>query len=297
MNKVNLELYRIFLAVVAEGSFTSAARKLFISQPAVSQSIRQLEGQLGTRLFIRNVKGAALTAEGELLRQHAEAAIALLEAGEYKLDRLRRLQLGELRIGASDTVARHLLLPMLEAFVAQYPDISLGVQNGTSSELLHCLRQGRVDLAFLSMPYETEGLTVRPCLHVHDSFVAGPRYAQLGTLTPERLAGVPLIMLERQSNSRRCVDAALLEMGVSVAPEIELGAHDLLLDFAKIGLGVSCVVREFASEALAEGTLVELPLEPPLPRRYIAAVHLNEIPLPAPARTFLSMLLPPDTAG
>ena len=291
MNTVNLELYRIFLAVVQESSFTAAARRLFISQPAVSQSIQQLEKQLGAILFIRSVKGVRLSKEGEVLFRHVDAALALLESGEQKLDKMRHLQLGELRVGAGDTPTRHFLLPLLKRFTQQYPEISLSVRNGTTNELANYLRQGKIDLAFVSLPFDGGDMELHPCLNIHDIFVAGRRFEHLREgISPAQLSELPLIMLEKQANTRRIVDAALLEMGVQINVEIELGSHDLLLDFARNDLGVSCVVREFSRLELDLGDLFEIPLHPPLPTRTVAAAHLRDIPLPVPAKSLLEML-------
>lgn len=291
MNTVNLELYRIFLAVVQEGSFTAAARRLFISQPAVSQSIQQLEKQLGSILFIRSVKGVRLSNEGEVLFRHVDAALALLESGEQKLDKMRHLEMGELRVGASDTLTRYFLLPLLKEFTQQHPEISLSVRNGTTTELSSYLRQGKIDLAFVSLPFDGGDMELQPCLSIHDIFVANSRFAHLSEgITPAQLTELPLIMLEKQANSRRCVDNALLELGLQVNVEIELGSHDLLLDFARNGLGVSCVVQEFSRTDLQQGSLIEIPVCPPLPPRSIAAAHLKDIPLPVPAKAFLDLL-------
>ena len=290
MARVNLELYRIFLAVAGAGSFSSAARSLYISQPAVSQAIRQLEGQLGVTLFVRRARGVELSAEGKVLYHHAQAAVTLIDAGEEKIGRMERLQAGDLRIGAGDTITRHVLLPMLGKFSRQYPGIALSVRNGTTIETVGLLRSGSVDIAFVNMPCSEENLIVTPCMDVHDAFVAGAKFAPLKDgITPEDLANLPLIMLERQSSSRLAVDAALLRMGVQLAPGIELGSHDLLLDFARTGLGVCCVIKEFSQNELNDD-LFEIPLSPPMPSRSIGAAILADIPPSEPVKAFMKLL-------
>ncbi|HWQ51237.1 MAG TPA: LysR family transcriptional regulator [Terriglobales bacterium] len=290
MARVNLELYRIFLAVAGAGSFSSAARSLYISQPAVSQAIRQLEGQLGATLFVRRARGVELSAEGKVLYHHAQAAIALIDAGEEKLGRMERLQAGDLRIGAGDTITRHVLLSLLGRFSREYPGVALSVRNGTTAETVELLRGGGVDVAFVNMPCNEEGLVITPCMEVHDVFVAGLKYLPLKAgVTPEELAGLPLIMLERQSSSRLAVDAALLRMGVQLSPGIELGSHDLLLDFARTGLGVCCVIKEF-TEALLGDDLFEVPLNPPIPPRSIGVAVLADIPPSGPVKAFMKLL-------
>ncbi len=290
MSKVNLELYRIFLAVGAAGSFSAAARSLYISQPAVSQAMRQLEGQLGVNLFIRRARGIELSDEGAVLYHHVQSAIALIDAGEEKLGRMERLADGDLRIGGGDTITRHLLLPLLGRFSELHPGIALSVRNGTTQETLQMLRNGTVDVAFVNMPCDEEGIALTPCMKVHDIFVAGNGYKRyVQGITPDALTSLPLIMLEHRSSSRQAVDEAMLHMGVRLSPEIELGSHDLLLDFAKTGLGISCVIKEFSTFAM-DDDLFEIPLIPPMPERNMGMAVLEDIPPSATVKAFMELI-------
>ncbi|MFR1475768.1 MAG: LysR family transcriptional regulator [Hydrogeniiclostridium mannosilyticum] len=251
----DLELYRIFSAVAEAGSFSQGAARLFITQPAVSQAVRRLEAQLGVRLFVRGRRGAVLTAEGELLYQHASAAMRLLASGEQKLRRVQNLEAGQLKLGAADTTTKELLLPYISAFHQLHPGVQLMVTNRTSLQLVECLKAGQLDLAIVNLPIEDEALSTRSIRTVHDIFVAGHAFPQLKqkTVTPGELAGYPLIMLENAANSRRYVDR-FCRARVALAPEIELGAHELLSSFAAIGFGLACVVQEFCQKALKEET-------------------------------------------
>ena len=147
---VKLELYRVFRAVAEKGNISAAAQELYISQPAVSQSIRQLEEQLQIRLFSRGSRGVTLTGEGKLLLEYVRRGLGLLESGEEKLSQVRELLAGELTIGASDTVTKTYLLPKLEAFHKAYPDIRIRILNGTTRMVLDLLHAGQVDVAFAS---------------------------------------------------------------------------------------------------------------------------------------------------
>ena len=173
---VKLELYRIFRTVAEEESISAAAKTLFISQSAVSQSIHQLEEQLQVRLFSRQPRGVTLTGEGRVLYDYVRSAISLIETGEEKVQQTRELMMGELVIGASDTVTRSLLLPYLQRFHERYPAIRLKVLNGTSYEALQMLRAGQVDLAFASTPQESGNLQMQRCMALHNVFVAGRDY-------------------------------------------------------------------------------------------------------------------------
>lgn len=171
---VKLDLYRVFLTVAASGSITLAAEELYLSQSAVSQSVRQLERQLDTRLFLRSPRGVTLTEDGRLLFEYVRSAMGLLETGEDKLRQTRTLQAGTLVIGASDTVVSQFLLPHLDAFRRRYPNIRLRIVSGRSHKVLALLRAGRVDVAFASAPEDAPDLLHVPCFPTHSCFVAAP---------------------------------------------------------------------------------------------------------------------------
>ena len=146
---VKLELYRVFKEVAEVGNITAAAQALYISQSAVSQSIKQLERDLQTRLFARNSRGVTLTAEGQMLYEYVRSAMGLLETGEEKLSQTRELQMGQLTIGASDTVTSQFLLPYLDTFHKRHPAIHIQIVSGRSHKVLGLLRSGKVDIALL----------------------------------------------------------------------------------------------------------------------------------------------------
>ena len=271
---VKLELYRIFRTVAEEESISAAAKTLFISQSAVSQSIHQLEEQLQVRLFSRQPRGVTLTGEGRVLYDYVRSAISLIETGEEKVQQTRELMMGELVIGASDTVTRSLLLPYLQRFHEQYPAIRLKVLNGTSYEALQMLRAGQVDLAFASTPQESGNLQMRRCMALHCETDRAYTLAELSRF--------PLMLLERKSSARRYLERFFTRNGITLKPEIELCSHELLVDLAAIGLGVACVTREYALPALEAGTIRELRTIPEIPERSLSVCTLQDVS-PSPA--------------
>lgn len=290
---VDLELYRVFCAVADAGSFSQAARELYITQSAVSQTVRQLEGQLSRPLFVRGRRGAALTAEGKTLYEHIAPALTMIRTGEERLERMRQLREGELTIGANDTLSEHFLLPYLERFHAGYPGVRIRVVNRTSRQAIALLRSGKLDLALTNLPLtDVDDVETTECMQVHDVFVASEKFSALRgkKMALQELAACPLVMLERLSNSRRYIDEFFLQSGVQLAPEIELGAHDLLLEFAVIGLGVACVIREFAQEHLKSGKLFELELASPAPPRAVGLCTLKGMTPSFAAERFIAGL-------
>ena len=289
---IKLELYRVFKEVADEGSVSAAAKNLYISQSAVSQTIKQLEGQLGVRLFIRGTRGVTLTNEGKTLYTYVHSAISLIENGENKIAQTKNLELGELVIAASDTITSRYLMKYLKTFHGQYPKIRLRVMNGTSSEVISMLKVGKADIAFVNNPVEEDSVCVHSCLETHDVFAAAPNFDIdfEAEYTPAQIAHYPLILLEKRTNSRRYVDGSFIQNGAVATPEIELGSHDLLLELAKIGLGVTCVVREFSEEQLSSGELRELKVVPPIPQRYVALCSLKNVTPSAACAKFLELI-------
>ncbi|HAA25985.1 MAG TPA: LysR family transcriptional regulator [Ruminiclostridium sp.] len=288
---VRLDAYRIFYEVAKNRSFSEAAKSLYMTQPAVSQAIMNLERELDTRLFTRTSKGVNLTNDGRLLYEYVSSAINLISAGERKLAESRDLLTGEMKIGVGDTISRYYLLPYLEIFHKSSPNINLKIINRTTMELCAMLKSGEIDIAVCNLPVKDSALCVRKCIDIHDIFVCGEKYRYLcsSPVEPEELAKLPLIFLERKSNSRQYVEKYLASKGIKIQPEIELGSHDLLLEFAKYNFGVSCVIEEFSAEYLNSGQLYKIELTEEIPKRAIGFCYLKSVPLSNAARKFVSI--------
>lgn len=276
----SLDLYRVFAAVYEKRSFSEAARQLFVTQSAVSQSVKQLETMLGVQLFLRGKRAVTPSVEARQLYAMIAPAIGTICEAEERIERFKRLQEGFLRVGAADTVARHFLLPYLKRWNELHPGVRLQVVNRTSTEAFSLLSAGKLDVAFVNSPVDKSKFSVKKCLELHDVFIAGNAFSELKgkTITRKELCSYPLIMLEKLSNTRRSIDEEFMRSGITLNPEIDLGCHDLLVDFARINLGISCVTREFAA---IDGELFELKLDEPLPVReldlcWVDAGNLSE---------------------
>ena len=288
---VPLDYYRIFAAIVKEKSFSAAAHTLYITQPAVSQAVRRMEKELGARLFLRTKKGVTLTTEGEILSGYVSSALNLFNAGEQRVKKLAALSAGTLRIGASDTISRWFLAPYIEEFHRLYPNISISITNRTSTDILKLLSQGQVDIGYVNLPVEAEGLYTLSCRTVNDVFIAGEKYAALKErpLSLFELSAYPLIMLERASSSRRWVDRFFLSHGIALKAQIELGAHDLIAEYVRIGLGIGCVIEQFSSQSIEKDNLFTVRLNNPIPSRSIGVSYPIGIELSAAAKKFIAM--------
>ena len=289
----NLEYYKVFYHAARAGSLTVAAKELNISQPAVSQSVKQLESALGAKLFVRAAKGVRLTGEGELLYSYVAKGYEQIELGEQKLEQMRDLELGEVHIGASDMTLQFYLLPYLERFHEKYPHIKVVVSNAPTPETLHNLSDNKIDFGVVSTPFETKpGLRAVKVRDIEDVFVAGRKFIQYKNrmLDLQELEKMPLIFLEGVTSTRSYMEAFLQKNRVNVQPEFELATSDMIVQFALRNLGMGCVVRDFAQEYLESGRLFELRFNMIIPRRHFCVVTNEKIPLSAAARSLVELL-------
>ncbi len=288
--KTKLDYYRIFYETARFASFSAAANHLYISQSAISQCIHQLEKDLNTKLFVRSRRGVELTKEGSLLFQKVESAILSIEQGETLLARLHHLDSGSLEIAAADTITSHYLLPYLEQFHKLYPNIRIEMSNSYSYQMLKCVKNGSAELAFVNLPVFDDELCIKPCFEIHDIFVCGTEHELKDRYSWQEISDEPLILLETNSASRRYLNDRFYEKNIILEPQIEIAAHDLLLRFASIHLGVSCVVKEFSQEAINQNIVQEMNLYPPLPPRSIGYAYLRKNPLSLAAQAFLNLI-------
>ncbi len=283
-----LDLYRIFNVVSQNKSFSKAALELYMTQSAVSQSISKLENELDIQLFYRTSKGVELTSVGNLLYEHVNSAIGIIDVAEGKLLEFKQLKIGELRIGVGDTISRYFLLPYLEEFHFRYPGIKLTILNGTTTEICALIKSGRADLGICNLPIQDDNIQAIPCKEIQDIFVCGEKYKKI-TKNPigfEYLMKMPLIFLEKRSNSRMFVDNFLEKKGFQISPVFELGSYDLLIEFTRINLGISCIIKEFSMDYLNKGVLYEVLLEEEIPKRSIGICYLKNVSLSRAAKRF-----------
>ncbi|UUZ92079.1 LysR family transcriptional regulator [Paenibacillus sp. P25] len=265
----NYELYKVFYWAAKTGSLTQAAKALYLTQPSVSHAIKQLEDRFGITLFYRNSKGVALTKEGAILYSYIEQSQIYITLAEEKMAALKNLESGELRIGGADSLFKHYLLPYLEDYHEQHPGIRLHLNHGTTPEIISFLKEGRIDLGVVRMPMVDPQLEVKESFQLQDCFVAGARYAELQghVLSLDRSLQHPIILFSRNSRARMAITELFQSYGHQLKPEIEVGSVDLLVEFARKGLGISYVTREFVTKELEEGSLFEIQLDVRLPPR------------------------------
>lgn len=289
---INYELYKVFYHVAATLSFSEASKQLFISQSAVSQSVKVLEKKLNQTLFIRSTKKVQLTPEGEILLKHIEPAINLIQKGENQLLEANTLNGGQLRIGASDTICRYYLVPYLNQFHKAYPNVHIKVTNQTSIKCAKLLENGQVD--FIITNYPNSGLqssqNIRVINEFSDVFVANEEYFPLKdqVVSLQKLQTYPILMLERKSTTSEFLHHMFQKEQLDLVPEIELSSNDLLIDLARIGLGIAFVPDFCIPEN--DRDLFQVKLSEKLPTRQMVVAYNENIPVSQASRQFMDML-------
>lgn len=289
---INYELYKVFYYVASSLSFSEASKKLYISQSAVSQSIKTLEKKLGQSLFIRSTKKVQLTPAGSLLLKHIEPAMNLISRGESQLLDSGTLGLGQLHIGASDTICRYFLVPYLNEFHKKFPNVPIKVTNATSIQCVELLDQRKVDLIVTNFPntYLNHEHIQKIIANFHDVFVANPSYFNLGEgeIPFQELKQHPLMMLSRQSTTSEFLHNLFIQHQLELVPDIELNSNDLLIDLARIGLGIAFVPDYCLNENDEELCIIQTKEKLPV-RQMVASVN-TAFPISASTEEFLKLL-------
>lgn len=289
---VKLELYRVFQEVAKMGNISAAAQNLYISQSAVSQSIKTLEKKLDQPLFIRSTKKVQLTPAGKVLLKHIEPAMNLIQRGESQLLDSGSLGLGQLHIGASDTICRYFLVPYLKQFHKKFPNVPIKVTNATSLSCVDLLDQGKVDLIVTNFPNSNlnHSYIQNTVCNFTDVFIANPAYFNLKQqeIPFEELKQYPILMLDRKSTTSQFLHNLFLQHQLELIPQIELSSNDLLIDLARIGLGIAFIPDYCLSRESKDLFIVKT--KEKLPSRQMVAAINPTLPVSQSTEEFLKLL-------
>ena len=289
---INYELYKVFYYVATSLSFSEASKQLYISQSAVSQSIKTLEKKLEQSLFIRSTKKVQLTPAGKLLLKHIEPAMNLIQRGESQLLETGALGLGQLHIGASDTICRYFLVPYLKQFHKLFPNVPIKVTNATSLNCVELLEQGKVDIIITNFPNSNlnQSYIQKTVCNFNDVFIANSAYFDLNDreIPLSELRDHPLMTLDKKSTTSEYLHNLFLQHQLELIPEIELSSNDLLIDLAKIGLGIAFIPDYCLDQE--SGDLYIVKTKETLPSRQLIAAINPSLPLSQSAEEFLNLL-------
>ena len=278
---VNLDLYRVFYMVAKCGSLTKAAEELYISQPAVSQSVKQLENQLGVILFNRTHRGMELSEQGgKVIFSEVERALGLLNDVQNRIAQMKASATGTIRIGASDTIFEYFLADKIVEFHEKFPAVKIELLADFTPDTIEKLKTNRCDVAFVNLPIEIDPdlQLFGNCMRLNDVFVVGEKYKELadGVLPLSQLKQYPMILLDKNTVARRTLENFFDTVGEPLQPSMEIGSWDLMKRLVARGMGIGVIPREYAASGLQDGSLYEVKTDPSLPVRSVGMLlHKN----------------------
>ncbi|MBQ8446554.1 MAG: LysR family transcriptional regulator [Clostridia bacterium] len=289
---VNLDLYRVFYTVAKCGSLTRAAEELYISQPAVSQSVKQLENQLGVSLFNRTHRGMELSAQGgKLIFDEVERALGLLNEAEKRIAQTKMSATGTIRIGASDTIFEYFLADKIVDFHERFPAVKIELMADFTPDTIEKLKADRCDIAFVNLPIKVdpELELYGNCMRLNDIFIAGEKYKELaeGKISLGQLKKYPLILMDKNTVSRHAIDNFFHTVGIELTPSIEVGSWDLMKRLVLRGMGIGVIPREYATHRLGTGELLEIETDPVLPVRSVGMLLPKNKPVSYALHSFI----------
>lgn len=276
---INLELYKTFYYVAKNGSISRAANELMISQPAISKSIKTLEEQIGTNLFIRKRDGVELTEAGETIYKKIKEAMDLINSAENDLEVLTNMDSGTINIGASKTILHEFLMPYIKSFHKKYPKINIRIFTDKTAELVKKSKTGLIDVIFTNMPYYMPNeFDIFKLMDLHDCLVANKSFEYLKdkNISKEKLEKLPLLILTKGATTRIRFDDYCTEHNIKIHPEMEFGSNTLIKDFTMAGFGIGLLTQEHVKNELDSGELFKLNIELPLKEKYLGMVFNKE---------------------
>ncbi|PXV95376.1 DNA-binding transcriptional LysR family regulator [Lachnotalea glycerini] len=278
----NLSLYKIFYTVAIVGNISKAAKELYISQPAISKSITKLEQNLDTVLFLRNSRGVLLTEEGQILFKYLDSAFSTISTAEEQIRRIKELDIGHITIGVSTTLCKYILLPYLQKFIEQCPHIRITIECQSTNKTLQLLEDNKIDIGLVGKPHTLKNIDFHSLGEIEDIFVATDSYINHLKMREhaeqnDLFKTATLMLLDKENMTRQYIDDYFINNNIEINNLIEISTMDLLIDFAKIGLGVACVIKDFIKEDLKNKSLIELPLEAPIQKREIGFVFSKAV--------------------
>ena len=286
---IDLELYRVFYIVAKHKHMTKASEELHISQPAISQSIKKLEDQLGGTLFLRSNKGMELTEEGKMFYDYVKGALELINNAENEFTSFKDLSKGEIKIGCSTTLTKLVLMDSLKRFHIDYPNININITNDLTSNLINDLKLGKLDFViFNESNIKETNLVLKKIKELKQGFIYNPLYYSDNINSFDDLNNVPLILQKEESNSRKLLDSIALSNNVRLIPKMEVVSQELITDFTNIGLGIGFTIIDLAKRNYEN--LEELNINKKIPNINIYLAMNKSISLTFASKMFIKYL-------
>jgi DNA-binding transcriptional LysR family regulator len=256
---VEIRQLRAFVAIAESGTFTAGALRVHVTQAAISMQIRQLESEIGARVFVRAPRHVILTEAGEQLLRRARHILREHDAALDEIAELAGAERGRLRIGSASAMVLTEQLPaILKELRKQHPAADISVTSGTSEVLVDQILAGEVDIAFVSLPVDVRGIKTERLSEDQLVAIASPRHklSKQKTISAYTLAGERLILGERGGNTRRLIDQFFAQAGVTLRVAMELSRQQAIKRMVEEDMGVGIVPLQSVREEVEKGKLI-----------------------------------------
>lgn len=278
---LSLDYLNKFLVTCKHKNITTASNELFITQPALSKSIMEMEKLLGTQLFIRTSRGLELTPTAEYLRNNTELQMMQIQNTINSIEKTNKI-IDKLVIGTSVTIAKNFLTKKLSKFIDMFPKINLNIKNVSinhkENNAIDLITNNEIDLIIANQPIDIKNYTCIPVHTLHDCFVGGKKYKALSfhKIDLKELKKFPLVTNAKNSVTRQSFENFCSQNGISFTPSIEVENNALLSEMIKLNLGIGYTTKEFVMEEIQGKELFIINVNQKLPERHLYVIYKNE---------------------
>lgn len=276
---INFEYYKVFYYVAKYGKISLAAEKLFVSQPAVTQTIQKLEEQLNSNLFVRTRSGIELTETGKMLYDFISKSVEILDNAEFRFSKYENLEEGTIKIRTGSNVAKLILYDALEKFSKDYPNIKIEIATGAPNQSVEMLHVGEIDMVLIYLPYNVEYNNIQTieCSKKEYIFAMSKKYYEENDVNISKLEDLnkySLIIPKSNSAVRNIFDEKFKESINNF--HYEVAQEQMKKEFIMRDMGIGFLIKDEIQEELKKGEIVEVKLEEARNNGYIGIIALND---------------------
>lgn len=294
MREINFEHYKIFYYVAKFQNITMAANYLFLSQPSISRCVKNLEDELGCKLFVRAKKGVELTTGGEMLFKHISIACKHIFSAEEELALISERDRAIVRLGGSEVALQSFLIDRIVEFHREHPKIQIKIDSMSSPDAIEALRANLIDVAVVTSPFaDKTGLNINVIKKLQDIVAAGNGFSYLKDkeISLHELVKYPLICLKNTTTTRNYLDHIFRQHNLLLRPDIELTSINFVMPMVKNNLGIGFMQYATTKAEIEAGNIFRVNTKEQIPPRSICAVTASQYETPEPVQRFIDSLL------
>lgn len=257
-SNLDLNLIKVFIEIYESKSILGASKKLYVSQPALTKSLKKFEDFLGGALFVRKSKGLIPTAEGVQLYKSCKEILQTLNNSINTFSNFSNLDKGSINIGSSSTIIRRLLLPFLRYFSDMYPNVKITVLDAVSKELERALKFGEIDIAIMNLPIDNEEFFNKEVITTTTDCFIAPKNYKKDFISKDELHKECIILQKKPSSNRDYFETLCIKNNLKISPKYEIGSFGLMTDFVEKGMGIAFTIKDFNQVDIDNGRVKEL---------------------------------------